>query len=36
MMPFDAVDAVEKAGFYGAIRQWLKPLPEIRKGAEAH
>lgn len=28
MVPFDAVVAVEKVGFYAAIRQRLKPLPE--------
>jgi hypothetical protein len=39
MAPFNAVDvvvAVEKVGFYGAICQRLKPLPELKKGAEAH
>jgi hypothetical protein len=37
MGPFDAVVvAVEKVGFYAAIRQGFKPLPELKKGAEAH
>ena len=30
----DAVVAVENLRFYVVSRQWLKPLPESRKGAD--
>ena len=38
-MPIDAdvaVVAVEKVGFHAVSRQGFKPLPELKKGAEAH